>query len=693
MRRLRPKDHRITPNSDEGIQPEEDFFRDDSKTISRRNLINLLNRINFKGSTILLNFKHPKYDRVVPVQAVPMPYHGDKLQCHWHNYNEDLISKIKQYEFLHFQINSGLNQVLVEADLVDMDQEGVRLNLPRHCYEITARKVKRYQCDGIYAQISQSGVVFYGLLSAFSSTSFTIDITMVSSELLNRVNPSSSVNIILKNERDVVYSGECEVIRLKYNNRIYSLALRPLTSHMQRFKPKECRTKRQILSPSPNCIFKHPITDKTINLKIVNLSSTGFLVKEKIGNSVLLPGLILYDVGIEYANDLIITADVQVLYRAEGKSGIVKCGIVILDLSVQDQIRISSLLLQDVYEHSSVCSTQLDLDALWNFFFDTGFVYPEKYVFIEGQKEKFKTLYHKLYTECPEIARYIIYQDMGVIYGHVAMIRYYPKTWLLHHYAAVSAGDRKAGLIIMDHILNYINAFHKMPSANMRYIACYYRPVNRFAKRVFSGSVKALNDPQKCSMDEFAYLHHKVDSVKRQIGESWVLEESVYEDFIALEQYYNHVSRGLLFKAFSLDQWKQDNDKQLNSEYHKLGFKRNRHFFSLKKEGELYAVFIINLSDIGLNMSDLTNCIQVYILEPEKLHKDKLEEAISQVSFYYEQNEFPVLIYPSTYADKQTLPYDKVYELGILDLEYICPYLTFIQGLISHPKQKISKLH
>lgn len=694
VRRLQTT-NRTVPDCSMPIEPSAaGSFTDERKIVRQKNLVNILNRLNFQDKTILINFRHPKYNRIISLRAYPQPYQTNSLECRWHE-SAGSVDTIEQYEFQNLQINNGLNQILVEADLLDINKEKIRFQLPQHGYEVTARKVKRHLCEGnIYVQISQSGIVFYGLLTGFNAISFSVNIEMVPVSLLNRINPAATANIILKNECDVFYSGECEIIRLVCNQQRQSLALRPLTTHMQRFKAKANRTKRQVLSPSPNCIFKHPVTNRTVNLKIINLSSTGFLVEESRDNSMLLPGLLLRDVGIEYANNMIINADAQVLYRFEEPEGVVRCGLVILDMPVRDQIRISSLLQLGSYEHSYLCTTNIDLDGLWDFFFETGFVYPEKYSFIQGQKERFKKLYEKLYHESPEIARHIIYQDKGVIYGHVAMFRYYTKTWLLHHHAAKSSGHHKAGLVVMDHILNYINGFHRIPSANMRYIACYYQPKNRFASRVFGGSVRSFSDPRKCSIDDFGYFHYSSDEAGDSLSESWSLERAGYEDFLALEQRYREVSDGLLLEAFDLgpDPGQAENDARLslNDVYQQLGFTRARHFFALKKQGVPYAILVINLADVGLNMSDLTNCIQVFVLEPEKLAPAELRKGLAQVSYFYAQWVFPVLIFPRNYADRQFMPYDKVYELAILDLENICPYLRYINGMING--QNIRKL-
>ena len=108
------------------------------------------------------------------------------------------------------------------------------------------------------------------------------------------------------------------------------------------------------------------------------------------------------------------------------------------------QMQLSSMLYQTQNEHSYL-GTVVDPDELWNFFFDTGFIYPAKYSSIQEQRENFKKLYSRLYNESSEISRHLVYQDRGIILGHVSMFRYYDQTWMLQHHAAVKIEPSQGG--------------------------------------------------------------------------------------------------------------------------------------------------------------------------------------------------------------------------------------------------------
>jgi hypothetical protein len=448
------------------------------------------------------------------------------------------------------------------------------------------------------------------------------------------------------------------------------------------------RSIRQKLLPSPNIIFKHPLTGKIVNLKALDISGAGFSVEEDIENSLLIPGLVIPDLGIELMSGVELKCKAQLIYRTIEEAGKVKCGLAYLDMPLRDQIKLSSLLHQAKNQYTYICPTNIDLDALWDFFFETGFVYPEKYSFIQEQKKKFKKLYQELYNQCPDIFRHVLYQDRGKIYGHVSMLRYYQRTWMMHHHAAIRSIKHKAGLIVMEHILQHINEAHNIPSNKMNYICCYYRSKNRFANRVFGGAAKALKDSQKCSLDSFAYFHQKLSGDRSFLPKKWEIKETTDNELEIFKHYYNKTSGGLLIEGLDLNQKSRRNDEEINEEFKKLGFLRCRYFYSLQYSNALKAIIVVNQSEAGLNMSELTNCIQVFVLDTENVTEKIISSALKSFSKYYENRDVPTLIYPSSFAEAKNFTFEKIYELTVLDLKYISPYLDFMQSLTEHSAKK-----
>jgi hypothetical protein len=672
-------DNKFTELNPSDSNPEH-FIR--GKEIRKKYLINKLNYINFQDGTVLVNFKHFKYDHTVSYRAKPQPCLGEELECLWVE-TDKISQQLSSYKFQDIIIPNGKKILLVKSNDINIDDAGIRLVLPDKCLEISPRKMRRHYCKDIKVQLIQNSASFYGVLIDFSTASFRVEITANPPQTFQWIDPEISVDLIFSDDNGILYSGECKILKRTSGHKTRSYVLEPARYQIQRFKPKEFRSVRQKLVPSPGIIFRHPFTKKMANLKVVDLSGSGFAVEEDKNNAVLLPGMIIPDLELDFAN-FSVKCKAQVVYRQfmgeEEDSSWVKCGMAILDMSIEDHGRLSALLHHARDDHFYFCN-KVDMDALWSFFFDSGFIYPKKYVFLEANKEKIKLIYEKLYTQNQKIARHFIYQDKDRILGHLAMIRFYENTWLIHHHAADRTVSLKAGIAVLDQIGRFINDSHHFYSIRMNYAFCYFRPENRFPNRVFGGVFKSIDDPKGCSLDTFAYFHcRRTSNDEVGLNGPWDLMEAQPEDLLELRNFYEFSSGGIMLDAMELNEGDAIDELSLN--YQQLGLKREKHVFSLKRGDKLKAVAIINISDVGLNLADLTSNIKIIVVDSSELTKDILYLTLSQLSKRFEQDEIPVLVYPVSYVEKNSIPYEKLYNLWTLNMQYTDHYFKYLDELM-----------
>ena len=361
------------------------------KEVPKKHIINKLNYINFQDGTILVNFRHAKYGYSCSHRAKPLPCLGGELRCLWIE-TDKIDRQLRSYKFQDILISDGQNVLLLNSNDISIDHEGIRLVLPETCREVRHRKIKRHASKGVKVQLIQNSALFDGILMDFSTAAFRVEVTAKPPQTFQWIDPESTVNLNFSDENEMLYSGECTVIKQSDDNKTRSYVLEPVNYQIRRFKPKEFRSHRLKLVPSPNIIFRHRFTEKMNNLKVIDLSGSGFSVEEDINNSVLLPGMIIPEMELSFANIFNIKCKAQAVYRRimeEENGSWVKCGLAILDMDIEDHGRLLALLHQAKDGHSYICN-RVNMDDLWNFFFESGFIYPKKYAFIEANKEKIK---------------------------------------------------------------------------------------------------------------------------------------------------------------------------------------------------------------------------------------------------------------------------------------------------------------
>ena len=91
---------------------------------------------------------------------------------------------------------------------------------------------------------------------------------------------------------------------------------------------------------------------------------------------------------------------------------------------------------------------------------------------------------------------------------------------------------------------------------------------------------------------------------------------------------------------------------------------------------------MVNIADLGLNLSDLTNCIKIFVLDGNSLPKDIFSSVISTVAETMLQDEIPVLLFPAVYADDQHIDYEKHYNLWVINLQFTDPYFKYLNRLL-----------
>jgi hypothetical protein len=642
----------------------------------RETVMNTINHIHFTGGCIFVLLSHGVYKESLLLKAYPEPCMGKTLTCRWADGQVSGL-ELDKLQFSSLIIDDRRSMILVPGLLKEMNQESLSIELPETNYAVGQRQAKRYPSTDVNAEIVQSGFHAKGELVDFSPSGFRLKVKPGASCSFRWFNSDEEASLHLKRDEKLVYSGKCRFVRQSGNSQEREIVVAPMEEKIKRFKNKRIRNVRQQLVPSPQLVFHHPLLGKRIQRDVVDISTAGFSVCEEAQESLLVPGMVIPEVTINFGGALKMNCAAQVIYCQERGEKDIRCGIAILDMDIDAYSRLTHILTNALDPHAHI-SSEVDMEALWEFFFRAGFIYSKKYRLIHGERESFKETYQKLYQEHPEVAKHFTYQKNGHIYGHISMVRAYEQAWMIHHHAALAMESKRTGFAVLKQLMYYLNDMHRLPSAHMDYVMCYFRPDNKFPDRVFGGFARELNDPRGCSLDLFAYLPYPTLSVGTDLPEGWSLNESSETDIWELNRYYRHSSGGLLLDALSIGP-EGERSQSLEEAYAQVGLVRSWKVYSLCYRHEVKAIMIINHSDQGFNLSELLNGIKVLVTNPEGLPWSVLSAAIGQLTREYQMAKVPVLFYPTDYVNSNGIPYEKHYQMWILNVQYGNEYLDYVQ--------------
>jgi hypothetical protein len=676
-----PKDDSPVKISEEGFWPSwifqhKNLFNslETAQVLEQEKLINKLNYIHFMNDHVLLLLRHSKYNDSILITSRTEPCIDNVLTCYWDKNHRDF--NLDNYHFQYLIIQEDHSIILVPAILQEANDKNITLRLPENSFVLSHRRIQRFTCRDVMAELMQSGFAARGQLMDFSPEAFRIKFTTEKSPSFHCYNTKVPSIVRLSSNGTIFFSEGCHFVRQEQKTSWREIVFSPISDHINRFQTKKIRNPRQQISPPLMAEFEHPFFKKRIHRQIFDISITGFSVHDKIDEGILMPGLIIPHLSINYAGSLKMDCTAQVVYRrVEGTD--VCCGFAILDMGILSYSRLNHILSTNTDTHAYI-STEVDIDALWELFFETGFIYPKKYNSIHSYREDFKETYRKLYREDSEIARHFTYEKNGRIYGHLSMVKAYERAWLIHHHAARPMENKLPGFQVLKHITLFAHGICQFPSAKMDYVMCYFRPENTFPDRIFGGFSRKLNTPEVCSLDLFSYLTYNAGLSQNPMPDDWLLKEISPSEIQELEHFYHHHSGGLFLKVLGRDSDPLPGESIENvSARH--GFLRKWRIYSLIYRKNLSAVLIANQSSLGINLSELLNSITIMVIDPESVPWECLSLAVEQLSQHYQLDKVPLLIYPPVYVEAKSIPIEKQYQLWILDTNYINEFMQFTQ--------------
>ena len=646
-----------------------------ARPVSRKALTNTLNYIHFMGGYVLTLLRHPAYEENLLARASLEPCLGDELICRWSD--EDLASlDPEDCEFQHLIIADGQSMIFVPAKLKEIDSRRAIIQLPERSYSVGRRQSRRYVCRDVVAELIQSGFLAKGELLDFSPKGIRVRVKPVKSCSFRWFNRDELSTIHLRNEKEFLFSGPCCCLREQGGLEEREIVLRTLDEKISRYNKKKVRNPRQHLLPQPTLHFVHPFLKRWVQLQVSNISTSGLCVSQKLDEAFLIPGLIIPELTIKFAGASKIKCNAQVIYQLEEGKTNFRYGLAILDMAINEYGRLTHILTNALDPHFHT-SSDVDMEALWEFFFESGFLYPTKYHFIQAYKDEFKETYRKIYEKGSDIARHFTYRRNGQIYGHICVVRAYERAWLIQHHSSRAMNNKRTGFLVLKQIMHYLNDMYRLPAAKMDYAMTYFRPENKIPDRIFGGFTKNLNNLQGSSLELFCYLPYTRSSLGARLPEGWSLKNSKASEIWEINQFYNRYSGGLLLEALNLAGG-FSGEESVEEDYRRTGFFRKLSTYSLLHEGELAAILIAEKSDMGLNLSELLNCIKVLVTEPERLPWRVLSIAVSQLASEYPTDRVPVLLYPLEYAEAGSIHFEKRYQLWILDVQYANEYMEYM---------------
>ena len=632
-----------------------------TKKIPRKVFINALNYLHFTGGQAFVRVIFRLTGEEFLLKVHPGPCIEDVVSL---SLMTDTPVDLEGFEPKSLVVDDGQSVMSIPLESIRLSGSTFSARLDVKGIMYTARNARRFQSPLVDAAIRQGSARISGCLVDFTSSGLRIRFNENLGVVKASLSLDKEITVSLCNQGQVVFSGDCLYVRDEPGDD--SMILKPTKSQQARFKERKLRNPRLCLVPTPKISFIHPFSYRRVSYEVSDITNSGFSVQEASDKGQLIPGMIIPELTILYSGGLKLECSAQVVYTRKLKKNMHKHGFAIYDMDLVTYNQFFDIYSNAIDRHANV-TREVNMDALWEFFFQSGFIYPKKYETLSDYKDDFKKTYEKLYRNSPEIFANFTYQSNGNIFGHVSWIKAYNRTWMIHHLAAKPMGRKRVGLYVLNHVMYCFDGFCRLPSTGMDHMIFYFRPENKFPDYFFGGFCREHKNPKGCSMDCFAYLKCVPSQQQNPLPEGWTVEGCSQEDIDSLRSWYERNSGGLMIDAFCLDKGGAMKDSVADL-YGKYGLLRKYRAFVLKHNGMANAYLIADESDMGVNLSEFLNSIKI-IVTGNDLPWSILHASLGRFVDVYGDKVIALLVYPYSYLEEQGVTYNNKYNLWVLSAQ------------------------
>ncbi len=657
------------------FQNREIFLAHESaKPISISELVKKINYIHLKKEFLFLYLTQKSTATEVLIKAYPQTCTKSELSCRLEP--ADAAVDLKNYEFRHLMIDDGLSVIVAEIEAVTLEGYFLKLKLPENSTVKSLRKARRYLCEGVSCKIIQGDFAVTGKMIDFSRHALGINISDTVD--VARFNDEKPALLVFDRHGIELYSGMGRCLRNRLKHFDGRLVFAPVLQQAALYPSKELRNDRQQAGNAFCACFHHPFFNGYVERDICDISLSGFSISNNLEEDLLLPGMWIPELEIVYAGYVKMKCGAKVVYRrVDEEAGTVKYGLAVAGMDLETYTRLSRILWSSAGARIGI-SSDTEMDSLWEFMFDTGYFDQDEFGKNVQQLDAFKESYQKLYRSSQDIARQIIYKTNGRIDGHVAMIRAYEPSWLIHHYAAKNLNGKPRFLSFLKDVIEYLAPYQRQHTAGTDHFMTYYVPENNSVAKFFNHFVRYVNNGKKCSVDSFAAMAFN-KKITKKLPEGWMIRECTLSDILKLKEFYEAASGGLLLDAMGIN----TPGESLRKSFAASGFTRDCRTYCLCNHNQQLAFFIVNRSDISESMAGLLNGITAIIIEPDILSWAMLAATVNNLGTFFAQETIPFMIYPSYFLPIQNIKIEKERALWILHTKAADDCLPYINRLAS----------
>lgn len=509
-------------------------------------------------------------------------------------------------------------------------------------------------------------------------------------------------SVTIKSNRDAIFHATGKVTRIEKNevrndnmfvvirlddpNAKPILDIEPNKRHSDRFK-FENKTDAFIE-------FIHPFSQSKKVAQLLDISNSGVSIVLQGSKFAMPPGLVIENVSMQLPMHarLDIKLRVKGYYQEMPNDEDLKVSMEFIDASAMLVKEVSSYV-QHLLSNNLQDATYEDIDELWQFYFETGFIYEGKRRQLSTHTDAVRKTLRLLLKSNTPLLKKILYKEDDVIKGHVTAIKVFDNALMVQHLNALKTNSGSAAMQVIRGITSYfLDKTANFVSGN-RYVCFYYRPDNMYPALVFGETTKLIDNDEICWTETYQFCLPTENRTLTEDDDIEVFEANV-DDLSDLETLliWNNDYRISRLEGLARE---MITEMKISNSYERIGLYRYRKVFVAKMKSTGQTVYAVcNYASPGLNFSELTNSIKLFYDANSTANTQILIDAVCSLALEsYQATELhsPVLLLRANQPIPSSFVLEKNYTLWAIDLVYAKKFKDATEHIFANLKEFVRK--
>ncbi len=396
--------------------------------------------------------------------------------------------------------------------------------------------------------------------------------------------------------------------------------------------------------------FQHPLAPEVrLSGYLSDLSNSGLSILLESGMPPIPVGLLVADASLQLPLKPRIPIELRVVtfqqIEQEDAEGERRIGLEFQNMSPALVKAVTAILQREVSEHLVDASSE-DYDRLWEFYFETGFIYGGKRKQIQAHAAKCFNTFQKLLQSNTPLLKKILYREGDEIKGHINAVRFFDQSFIIQHLNALKASGESAGRAVIQGINTFFVDAKANRDSGARYVMAFYRPNNLYPAAVFGGSAQIIDDPQFCWTVAYGFaVPPKAPVAVAGNSDNVDVWEANEADRAGLETLLITTGEHQLMRAEGLTQEKMVH-LDITREYESIGLYRYRRIFVAEHSPTRHRAYAVcNYASPGINLSELTNSIKFFFSAPHCTENQALIDRLTvDAAASYAETDMPEMV-------------------------------------------------